>query len=182
MNNKLPPALRVAAVVLAALVTIGAKSRLDGLIVFGQGFLFSVKEPQGWKGDTTNAAKYSSNIIFYPKSSHSIADAPTIIRVLIVNKTDEHINLDLQSDMNAYHAKYPDIRFSALNVVHAGYAVVAKLFYIPREFYEYVAYVNPGPSSKLMFSVAMNIQGAKASSGEMNAYRKCVASLEMLGR
>ena len=173
--------LQSTAVVLAALFTIGAKSELHDLIVYGQGFIFSVKEPPGWKGDTDNAQKFSSNLILYPESS-SIEHAPAIIRIVIVDKTDERIGLDLDADMKGYRARFPNIRFATLHVTHPAYASVAKVFYLPGNFYEYVTYINPGPSRKLMFSVAMNIHGRQANGAEMTAYRRCIASLDMLSR
>ena len=37
---------------------------IDNLMVYGDGFTFSLKEPQGWTGDIDNAAKYQANIVF----------------------------------------------------------------------------------------------------------------------
>jgi len=37
---------------------------MSSLIVYGDGFMFSVKEPDGWNGDTDKAAEYYANIVF----------------------------------------------------------------------------------------------------------------------
>lgn len=155
------------------------EKRLDSLLVYGQGFIFSVKEPAGWKGDTENAAQFSTNIIFYP-ASQSLDNAQTIIRVLIADKTDENVNEDLAHDMKEYRAQYPNIVFKKLAVTHPNYRVFPKLFTVPGSFYEYVAYVNPGPTKKLMFSVLMNKQKKEASGLELDVYQKIIASLQML--
>ena len=156
-----------------------AEKKLDSLLVYGQGFVFSVKEPEGWRGDTENAARFSANIIFYP-SSQPLGRAKSIIRVSVANKTDENINEDLAHDMNEYRAKYPNIAFKNLAISHPEYKVFPKLFSVPDCFYEYVAYVNPGHSKKLMFSVSMNKQKMEASAFELDAYQKIIASLQML--
>lgn len=155
------------------------EKKLDSLLVYGQGFGFSVKEPEGWRGDTVNAEHFSANIIFYP-ASQPPDKAQTIIRVLVTDKTDENINEDLAHDMSEYRAKHPDIVFKDLTISHPKYRVFPKLFMVPGNFYEYVAYVNPGPASKLMFSVSMNKQKKEASELELDVYQKIIASLQML--
>ena len=155
------------------------EKKLDSLLVYGQGFIFSVKEPTGWKGDTKHAAQFSTNIIFYP-ASQSLDKAQTTIRVLVADKTDENINEDLAHDMKEYRAQHPNIVFKKLAVTHPNYQVFPKLFTVPGRFYEYVAYVNPGPTKKLMFSVSMNKQKEEASELELDVYKKIIASLQML--
>ncbi len=164
---------------LLAPVSLRAEPKLDNLLVYGQGFFFSVKEPTGWHGDTKNAAQYSANIIFYPKAD-SPNDAPVLIRVTIVDKTDEDIEKDLAADMNEYRLRYPAAVFKSLPVAHPVYQVVSRIFTVPQQFFEYVSYVNPGPNKKLMFSVAMNKQHLAGTEAEMTAYRAVVASLAML--
>jgi hypothetical protein len=153
--------------------------KLDSLLVYGQGFIFSVKEPAGWKGDTVNAAQFSTNIIFYP-ASQSLDKAQTIIRVLVADKTDENINEDLAHDMTGYREQYPNVVFKELAISHPKYQVFPKLFTVPGSFYEYVAYVNPGPTKKLMFSVSMNKQMKEASELELDVFQNIIASLQML--
>jgi hypothetical protein len=155
------------------------EKKLDSLLVYGQGFMFSVKEPSGWVGDIENAKKYSANIIFYP-TSQKYETAQTIIRVLIVNKVDESTQDDLSHDMKGYRAQYPDIKFKEIIIAHPTYRVFPKLFTVPGEFYEYVAYINPGPQKKVMFSVSMNKQKVEATLSELDVYQKIIASLKLL--
>jgi hypothetical protein len=84
--------------------------------------------------------------------------------------------------MSEYRTRYAKVQFKNLSVTHPEYKVYPKLFSVPNEFYEYVAYVNPGPKTKLMFSVSMNRQKIEASVSEMEAYQKVIASLQMLGK
>jgi hypothetical protein len=153
--------------------------KLDSLIVYGQDFMFSVKEPVGWTGDTKNAEIYSSNIIFYP-TSQIVDNKKTVIRVLVTDKTDENVQEDMNHDMSQYRTKYAKIQFEELLISHPKYKVFPKLFSLPSVFYEYVTYVNPGPQMKMMFSVSMNKQINAATKDELDAYQKVIASLFML--
>lgn len=156
-----------------------SEKKMDALLVYGDGFMFSVKEPTGWVGDTKNSSKYSANIIFYP-ASQSFETAQTIIRVLIADKTDENIQADLASDMKQYKEQYAGVKFKSLAVTHPTYRTFPKLFTVPGSFYEYVTYVNPGPQKKLMFSVSMNKQKSEATSDDLVVYQKIISSLLLL--
>jgi hypothetical protein len=160
-------------------VTPYIDKNLNSLLVHGQGVTFSVNVPAGWKGDTENATQYSSSIIFYP-ASQSLDSGPTIIRVLVVDKTGENFNEVLDQDMKDFRTQYPDIVFRNLSLSHPEYQVSSKLFTIPGKFYEYVAYVNPGPGKKLMFSVSMDKQNKEASRLELDVYQSILSSLQML--
>jgi hypothetical protein len=159
--------------------SLTAQPKLDALIVYGDGFVFSVKEPAGWRGDTRNAGQYSANVIFYP-DLQSPGSASVVIRVLVADKTDEDIERDLDADMKEYRLRYPTVAFDAFPVTHPSYRVVSKLFRIHDRFYEYVSYLNPGPAKKLMFSVSMNSPGVPATRDEAQAYLAVAASLHML--
>jgi hypothetical protein len=54
----------VCCIIVSALsFSIFAQQKLDQLLVYGDNFLFSVKEPSGWKGDTASAEKFQSNVV-----------------------------------------------------------------------------------------------------------------------
>lgn len=164
---------------LTAVAAAPYDKKLDSLVVYGDGFMFSAKEPQGWKGDTKNANKYGANIIFYP-ASQRFESATTVIRILVTAKTDENIKEDLAADMSQYRKQYAGIRFADLTIIHPTYVTFPKLFTVPGDFYEYVTYINPGPKSKLMFSVSMNKQKVEASADDLAKYQEIISSLLMM--
>jgi len=149
----------------------------DGLIVYGDNFSFTVIEPTNWIGDTSNAAKMHANIIFYEKQPSENA---AIIRVRVNSKVDENTKEDLLHDMRQYRAKYPKVVFEDVPVTHPQYSIFPKLFYIPDDFYEYVAYINPGADVDKMFSVSMSIQKRRATKDDFGAYKKVIESLLFL--
>ena len=100
-----------------------------------------------------------------------------MIRVRVNHKTDENSLEDLKADMRQYRQRYPNVQFVALEVAHAEYKTYTKLFAFPNDFYDYVAYVNPGPSSSFTLSVAMAKEKVPATQDELAAYADVVRSL-----
>jgi hypothetical protein len=156
-----------------------AQQKLDQLLVYGDNFMFSVKEPPGWKGDTINAGKLQSNVILH-ETGQPPGSFSGLIRIRVDDKTDENTSADLEEDIRGYRAQYPKIQFKDLSVKAPEYLCLSKVFYIPGEFYEYVTYVNPGPGKPFLFSVSMNTQKSEASAKELEAYRSAVQSLKLL--
>jgi hypothetical protein len=175
--------IRIVAILLALLalgipVQAGTEpEKLDRLMVFGDSFLFGVKEPAGWQGDTEEGAtRFHVNITFY-RADETLDRATTLIRVKVNDKADENTAEDLAFDMKGYQEKYPKVQFEDLEVSHPSYRVFAKVFSVPGEFHEYVVYLNPGPETPYIFSVAMSPNQRAASDDELGAFREIVESL-----
>jgi hypothetical protein len=156
-----------------------AQQKLDQLLVYGEDFMFGVKEPPGWVGDTTNAEGFEANVVLHesgqPRDSWS-----GLIRIRVNAKVNENTSADMAEDMRGYKAQFPNVRFKDLSIPNQRYLTIAKLFYIPGESYEYVTYVNPGPKRAILFSVSMNTQKLEASEKELEAYKMAVQSLTLL--
>jgi len=152
--------------------------KLDNLLVYGDGFAFSVKEPTGWRGDTEHAAKWGANILFY-RPPESVDTPAAGIRVRVGKKTDENTAEDLAYDMKGYQKEYPDVAFRDFDAPHPAYAVYSKLFTVPGKFHEYVAYLNPGEGRPFLFSVSMNT-ARPATDQELEAFRSVLKSLNLL--
>lgn len=149
------------------------------ILVYGNGFIFGVKEPEGWQSDTSNASGMHANIIFY-KLNETINDAKYLIYIRLNDKTDEHIEKDLEFDMSQYKNRYPSVEFKDINVAHKEYKLCSKLFYVQNSFYEYVTYVNPGTGKPFTFSVAMNVPNNEASKSALKTYKEIINSLILL--
>jgi hypothetical protein len=150
---------------------------MNRLIVYGKDFSFGVKEPDGWRGDTGRlATKYHVNIVFVP-SAPEARNLDVTIRVRINDKQDENTIADLNSDMQQYRKDYPDARFEGFDVAHEEYKTFAKLVFVPKRFYEYVAYLNPGRETRFIFSVAMSKMNAPATNAELTAYKTVLQSV-----
>jgi len=124
--------LPLAGAILASLLVCGglqARSgkKMKGLIVYGEGFSFMVKEPDGWRSDIGKiAGKYGANVVFLPSAQES-RKLDVTIRVRVNQKQDENTIEDLNCDMQEYSQKYPEAEFSDLAAAHGEYATFAKL-------------------------------------------------------
>ncbi|MHC4457104.1 MAG: hypothetical protein ACYS0I_08425 [Planctomycetota bacterium] len=152
---------------------------LDRLLVYGEGFIFGIKEPKGWKADTANASSVNANILFY-KPGESIQTAKALIFIRVNKKYDEQVEKDLEWDMDQYRKRYPNVQFKDIAASHAEYKIYPKLFYIKDKFYEYVTFINPGIGKPVTLSIAMNVQKNEASKDVFEAYRKIIRSLVLL--
>jgi hypothetical protein len=154
-----------------------SNEKLDRLIVYGKDFVFGVREPSTWTADTEELAKqFRVNVVFVPKTADG-DDRTVTIRVRVNKKIDENTIEDLNYDMAQYRNEFPNAQFNALDEAHPEYKTFAKVVYVPDKFYEYVAYVNPGPDSKFTFSVALSRRGTPATAEQMSAFDEVLRSL-----
>lgn len=154
-------------------------SEKESLIVYGDNFSFSVKEPFDWKGDIDNAARNYANIIFY-KNEESLKSGGALVQVYIFKKLDENTKKDLTSDVSRYENEYKNLKKHNFKAEHPDYACYSKMVSINNETYQYLTYINPGPNFKNGVSISMNISGRKASKEEVEAYRMIIQSFLML--
>jgi hypothetical protein len=153
--------------------------RLDQLLVYGDGFVFSVKEPIGWVGDTETAAQIDANLLLH-ETSQPHESTSGLIRIRVNDKVDENTNADMEADIRDYRTQYPEVKFKDIPAKAGRYLCLAKVFYVPGEFYEYVAYINPGLGKPILFSVSMNTGKSEASTAELSAYESVLQSLTLL--
>ncbi|MFZ1685954.1 MAG: hypothetical protein WAU70_00915 [Flavobacteriales bacterium] len=154
-------------------------SAMKSLIVYGDGFSFGVKEPQGWTGDIDRAAEYHSNIVFYPVGEDP--DKAALVQVSAFQKQDEKTQNDLAFDVKSYEQQHASLKKEDLAASHKEYRVFAKLVFVKDEFFQYIAYVNPGQKFGKGFSVAMNVQKRRATDEELKAFLETITSLRMIG-
>ena len=153
-------------------------TKMNSLMVYGDGFMFSVKEPDGWTGDIDLAKDYYSNIIFY-KNKDELKNGGALIQVYNFHKQDEKTEEDLEYDIKGYKEKYKDSKQQNLEVTHKEYKCYSKLVYVEGDNYQYIVYVNPGKNYKSGLSAAMNISKRPATEEELKAFREIIASLVM---
>ena len=149
------------------------------LVVYGDEFIFGVKEPDNWLGDIDNAKKYQANIIFY-KSKVDFENGGVLIQVYSFRKQDEKTEDDLEYDIKSYKEKYKDLKEQTFLVSHKNYKCYSKMVYVENVFYQYTVYINPGLKYKRGLSVAMNIQFLPATDEQLKAFREIISSLLMM--
>src|SRR5271157_3178488 len=106
--------LLLALVAVAALGTgFRVEDKLNRLLIYGDGFLFGVKEPSGWSGDTDNASRLRANVVFY-NNKETFQTSTTIIYIQAGHKTDNDLSKDMEADVAGYRRRYPSIVFKNL--------------------------------------------------------------------
>jgi hypothetical protein len=154
-----------------------AAEPLDNLVIYGDTFMLSLKEPPGWTADSTGQASERVNLVLY-RNTRGDGPARPSIRILVTDKTDEKTEDDLGYDMETYRKKFPGVRFKDIDVKHPEYRTFPKLFYVEGSFYEYVTYLNPGKRFRYLITISMNLQKAGAGSEDLQAYAALVASIK----
>ena len=153
---------------------------MSALVVYGNGFVFSVEEPAAWKGDTQSAARWQANIVFYKRGELPSDPGAALIRIGVFDKKDEDTRKDMEADMNEYRTMYPKVAFKDIEGIKSRYKAWPKLFYMPKTFYEYITYLNPGPEHRRLISISMNKETAPATADELHAYQSVIQSFVLL--
>ncbi len=84
------------------------------------------------------------------------------------------------ADFNGMRQQYPELQSKELEVRHPGYATFPRLFFKPGSFFEYVAYLNPGPQFPFCLAVAMSKGKSAASPDELTAFESVLKSITVL--
>ena len=157
------------------------KDTADNIIIYGDSFLFSIHEPNGWHGDVDNAKNHNANIIFY-KTKEDFKKGGTAIHVLTYKKADEEVNKDLEYEISTIKEKNHDLKQQNIDVYSKSNSCFSKLVYVENTFYQYIAYINPGAQFHNAFSVSMNISKRPASKEELAAFKEIISTLVVFKR
>jgi hypothetical protein len=141
-------------------------------------FSFSARKPAGWREDAEGAKKFQVNLVFVPEAEAARAGGATI-QVSADHKFDENVALRIQSQVEAYRSRYPKLEVADLDAKHPRYATFTKQISQAGDFYQYVAYVNPGSLSPYVFYVSLTTRKAPPTTAEAAAFREVLESLEV---
>ena len=151
----------------------------NSLFVYGHGYAFQVREPEGWRGDIKRiAAQHAVDAIFLPFSGIHSGDVS--IRVKVTRKIDDNSIEDMSHDLQFYASHYPGAPVKNLALSHAEYKTFASSISVPRRLYAYDAFVNPGHGIHFIFFVTMTKKSEPLTDDEIRAFGDVVTSLQWL--
>src|ERR1700746_1061558 len=101
------------------------KQKLEQLLVYGDSFMFGVREPAGWTGDATNAASFEASVVLHESGQPSDSWSG-LIRIRVSAKVNKNPPADLAEDIRSYKAQFPDVQFKDLSVENPRYLCLAK--------------------------------------------------------
>jgi hypothetical protein len=174
---RIPLAIVLCAGFLGPVSIAAGEPKRHVLDVYGDGFAFEVTEPPGWFVDSTIASEFGASVILYPTARDPHLPGTPVIRVAVAKKIGADTDADLKRVMDHYRSRYRNIEFRDRAASHPRYRAYAKQFCLPGKFCEYVSYLNPGPARNFLLSVALIRPKHAASSIELAAYERVIASL-----
>jgi hypothetical protein len=162
---------------MASAATPAAGTDIPKVDVEIKDFSFSARKPAGWREDAEGAKKYQVNLVFVP-TEEARADSATI-QVSADHKFDENVSLRIQSQIEAYRARYPHLETGDFDAKHPHYATFTKQISQAGDFYQYIAFVNPGSLSPYVFYVSLTTRKTAPTAAEAAAFRQVLESLEV---
>lgn len=141
-----------------------------------QGHSLLIAEPANWAPATVKDIPV--DLIFFPKAT--VGDVSKAhIRVLAFKKSSDNTQEDLEADIAGYRKRFKTVRFEDFAVSHPTFRLFPKKFVLPGEMYEFVTYVNPGPTTTHAFTVSLVKAKKDVSPGELKTYLDLVKSLQV---
>lgn len=151
----------------------------DALIIFGQGFMFSVVEPKGWRCHTDDAFRYKMNAYFC-LGSKSIKRSPAIMHIAIYDKEGDTIQQSLAFDRENYRKHSKSIEFLDFPIDELAFEFAAQTFVIDDKTIDYVCFLDPDKDSPLY--VVFVLHGPKQESPKhVEAFRSLIKTFRWLG-
>jgi hypothetical protein len=141
-------------------------------------FSFSARTPAEWREDAEAAKKYRVNLVFVPETEEAKANN-AVIQVSADHKYDENISMVLDTQIANFRTRYPNLELGDLDVKHPSYATFPKLASQAGDFYQYMAYVNPGTLYPYVFYVSLTTKKTAATPAETAAFREVLESLQV---
>jgi len=152
---------------------------LKSLMVYGRDWIFAVREPDGWLGDTGScAADEGVNILFLP-AGKTMGTSDVNVSIVVWQKTDDDLGQDLAIDMQRYKKQYPKIRFSDFSAHDDCCTTWSKVYYYAGR-QDWTVYVNPGRGYKWYAVISLETQTGTPSTAELAALREIVATFKPL--
>jgi hypothetical protein len=133
------------------IIFIGAmmvRAEDEVLIIFGKGFMFSVSEPEGWRGHTDDAYRHRMNAYFC-LGKKKINKSPAIMHITVLEKGGETVQQSLAFDIANYKKKSKKLEFLESPIDALAYEFAAKNFLIEDKTIDYVCFVDPDKNSPL---------------------------------
>jgi len=151
--------IRVCLILLLANAVLAASPKdMDQVIVYGDDWAFSIKEPRGWYVDIKSGRQDGLNAVILPKGT-AYGKADNWINIVVQSKAGEDLSEDLNADMSSYSQRFPGLKFSDYKPKTASYPSLGKVYAHPSGIREYLVYLNPDKNSKVFVLFTLIVPG-----------------------
>jgi len=135
-------------------VTVGS-SQMDQLLIYGNGWMFNVKEPKGWIGHTEDAYRYRVNIYFC-LGKKSFDKSPVVMHISVNNKRGETLQQKMDSDVADYKKQHKKLELQEFPISEPAYKVLSKKYSYDDKTTDYVCFLDPDEDSPLYMVLVLN--------------------------
>ena len=158
--------------------TVGS-SQMDQLLIFGNGWMFNVKEPTGWTGHTEDAYQYHVNIYFC-LGKKTFSKSQVVMHISVNSKRGETLQQKMDYDIAYYKKQHKKIELQEFPMGELAYEVLSKKYTYDEKTIDYVCFLDPDKDSPLYLVFVLN--GPKEDSPKYEQdFLSLIRSLSWLG-
>lgn len=137
------------------LVATVCSSQMDHLLIFGDGWMFNVKEPTGWTGHTEDAYRYRVNAYFC-LGKKSFNKSPVVMHITINSKRGDTLQQIINSDIADYKKRHKKLELQEFPISELGYEVLSKKYSYDENTIDYVCILDPNKDSPFYLVFVLN--------------------------
>lgn len=131
-------------ITLAAFPLMSQKTEdMKGLIIHGEGFAFTITEPEGWTVNINDAVRKRLNAYFVI-DGYTYENTPGLIYIRVLEKQGLTVDQHLQADMEEFRQKDIGVTFEEFFPPDISYPFASKKYLIDDRYSDYLCYVDPG--------------------------------------
>jgi hypothetical protein len=116
---------------------------MKGLIINGEGFVFTIKEPDGWTVNIEDAQKKGLNA-YFAIDGYSYKNTPGLIYIRVMDKQGLTVEQHLKADMDKFSQDDKSVAFKEFAVTSISYHYASKNYLIGSRHCDYLCYIDPG--------------------------------------
>jgi hypothetical protein len=120
----------------------------DPLIIYGNGFSFSVTEPGDWHCYTEDAYRYKLNAYFLLGKA-TVHDFLAIMHIRVESKDEDTVQKCLAYDMDKFSKQVKKIEFLEFDLGNLKYEYASKIYLMDDKIVDYVCYIDPYKESPM---------------------------------
>ncbi|MBN2241124.1 MAG: hypothetical protein JW793_00435 [Acidobacteria bacterium] len=116
---------------------------MKNLIIHGEGFAFTISEPEGWTVHIDDAAKKRLNAYFVV-DGYSYDNTPGLIYIRVLKKQELTVEEHLKADMERFSQDDKGVVFEEFRPAGISYSFASKKYLFGDRYCDYLCYVDPG--------------------------------------
>jgi hypothetical protein len=151
----------------------------DALLIYGQGWMFGVIEPKGWRCHTKDAYKYTMNAYFC-LGKKNIDNSPAIMHISVYDKGGRTMEENLAIDIKNYKKHHKKVELSEFLISGLTEEFASRILIYDEKTTDYVCFLDPDKNSPLYLVFVLHGPNDVSPKYEMD-FLSLIGSLHWLG-